>query len=85
MDRSRGDNIQEILVAIDPEGQNRALGRVPRNNFFCPVNETRTNFHQIWPRNVNPVPSKRMYGIATGVGKYDIFENIKISKISKVS
>jgi len=26
-----------------------------------------------------------MYGIATGVGKYDIFENIKISKISKVS
>ena len=63
VDRSRGDNVQEILGAISPFWPKWELGRVPRSSsFFCLVNHAtfrqlrNGRFSPIWSRNVFRCP-----------------------------
>jgi len=59
MDRSRGDNVQEIYGAIAPMGGNGGSTSPAETKFFLslkPDDFPTADFHQIWLRYVNPCP-----------------------------
>ena len=70
---SRGDNVQIILDAIGPFWAKWGLGRVPRLEFFCVVNQT--TFRELRISRFLPnLVTKRISVSRRGIWK-DIFEN----------
>ena len=73
VDMSRGDNVQIILDAIGPFWAKWGLGRVPRLEFFCVVNQT--TFRELRISRFLPnLVTKRISVSRRGIWK-DIFEN----------